>query len=167
MLLLRKQFWRKQYVQRSRNTTIPPRNAVTVLQRGPVTVPGLGVRHRERDPTVTTTTRSSTTTTTIYTQSLSIVPSLKTLTHGYTDIMPRKMPLVDSKTSDESDPDADTDDNSILIPVGHGLYTKFVLNKDTKLDFNFLDFIWLSLLSAARHKSSVRSVSLGQAWIRK
>ena len=55
--------------------------------------------------------------------------------------MPRKMPLVDSKTSDESDPDADTDDNSVLIPVGHGLYTKFVLNKDTKLDFNFLDFI--------------------------
>ena len=89
--------------------------------------------------TVTTTTRSSTTTitslTTISTQ------SLETLTHGYTDIMPRKMPLVDSKTSDESDPDADTDDNSVLIPVGHGLYTKFVLNKDTKLDFNFLDFI--------------------------
>jgi len=93
--------------------------------------------------TVTTTTRSSATTitslTTISTQSLSIVPSLET--HGYTDIMPRKMPLVDSKTSDESDPDADTDDNSVLIPVGHGLYTKFVLNKDTKLDFNFLDFI--------------------------
>ena len=92
--------------------------------------------------TYTVTTQLSTTTTTILTtistQSSSI-RSLETLTEFGTDVMPRKMSLVDNKTPDESD--QDTDDNSVLIPLGHGLYTKFVLNQDTKLDFNFLDFI--------------------------
>ena len=92
--------------------------------------------------TLEITTQSSSTTTTpliITSTQSSLTGSLKT-ENGFTDIMPRKMPLVDNKNPDSAQY-ADTDDNSVLIPLGHGLYTKFVLNKDTKLNFNFLNFI--------------------------
>ena len=75
----------------------------------------------------------------ISTQSSSI-GSLKP-ENSFIDMKPRKMPLVDNNNPDDSAQYADTDDNSVLIPLGHGLYTKFVLNKDTKLNFNFLNFI--------------------------
>ena len=53
------------------------------------------------------------------------------------------MPLVDNNMNmtEDDGPGADTSDKSVLIPLGHGLYTKFVLNKDTKLDLNFLNII--------------------------
>ena len=53
------------------------------------------------------------------------------------------LPLVDNNMNmtEDDGPGADTVDKSVLIPLGHGLYTKFVLNKDTKLDLNFLNII--------------------------
>ena len=57
-----KQFLRKLSAKRRNlntiNTTILPRNAVTVLHRGLVTDLGLGARHRERGLETTTTTRA-------------------------------------------------------------------------------------------------------------
>ena len=111
---------------------------------------------------VTTTTTTTTTTSLIMTSSLSSLVTTKnrnneiikpgTLSNGHK--LPRKMPLVDNNmnmTEDDVDnnmnmteddgPGADTVDKSVLIPLGHGLYTKFVLNKDTKLDLNFLNII--------------------------
>ena len=109
-------------------TTIPPTTTTTTIPPTTTTTPITA------QPSTTT---ASTATTTLL---ITSIGSLKT-TYSGTDIMPRKMPLVDNKRPDEFYQDADTDDNSVLIPLGHGLYTKFVLNKDTKLDFNFLSFI--------------------------
>ena len=89
--------------------------------------------------TSTTTIEVSTTTTTAYTSTTSTTTStIMTVTSSEYPEVPAQLPLVQEESVAR---------NTVLIPIGQGLYYKFWLNRDTALDLNTADIVWENQLS--------------------